>query len=65
VVGGGGADLMLWFRLNRGGNETKCCQKMKQRQRARLGSMEKKRDNVGQRRGGTGEGKGRKQRQLG
>jgi hypothetical protein len=44
VVGGGGADLMLWFQLNRGGNETKRCQKMKQRQRARLGSMEKKRD---------------------
>jgi hypothetical protein len=44
----------------------KCCRKMKRTQRAHLGSMERKCDtaqrcdDVGQRRGGTGEGKGRR-----
>jgi hypothetical protein len=50
---------------------TKCCRRMKWRQQARLSSMERKcdtarrHDDIGQRRGGTVEGKGRKQRQLG
>jgi hypothetical protein len=46
---GGGADSMLQFRLKRGGNGTKCCQKMKQRQWAHLGSMGRKRDTLQQR----------------
>jgi hypothetical protein len=32
VVGGGGADSMLRFRLERGGDGMKHCRKMKQRQ---------------------------------
>jgi hypothetical protein len=65
VVGGGGADSMLQFRLKRGASGTKHCWKMKRRQRARLGSMERKCDtirwchDVDQRRGGIGEVKGR------
>jgi hypothetical protein len=45
--------------------------KIKWRQRTRLDSMVRKRDtvqrrdDVGRRRGGTGEGKGRRRRQLG
>jgi hypothetical protein len=35
---------MLQFRLERGGDEIKRCQKMKRRQQARLGSMGNKRD---------------------
>jgi hypothetical protein len=70
VVDDGGADSMLQFQLKRGGDRTKRCRKMKQRQQARLGSIERKRDtmrrrgNIGRRRGGTREGKGRRQRQL-
>jgi hypothetical protein len=62
---------MLPFRFERGGDGTKRCQKMKQRQRVHLGSMGRKRDttwwrdDIGGRRGGTGEGKGRRRRQLG
>jgi hypothetical protein len=62
---------MLQFRLAGGGDRTKHCWKMKRRQRARFGSMERKRDttrrcdDVGQRRGGTGEGKGRRRCLLG
>jgi hypothetical protein len=65
VANGGGADSMLQFRLERGGDWIKHCQKMKwRRQRAHPGSMGKKHDmarwsgDVGQRRGGTREGKG-------
>jgi hypothetical protein len=71
VVGGGGADSMLPFWLKRGGDVMKHYQKMKQRQGARLDSMERKRDtalrcgNVDRRRGDTGEEKGRRQCQLG
>jgi hypothetical protein len=63
----GGADSMLQFWLKRGGDGTKHCRKMKRRQRAHLGSMGRKRDtvrwhdNIGRRRGGIGEGKGRRQ----
>jgi hypothetical protein len=39
VVGSGGADLMLRFWLKRGGDGKNRWRKMKQRQRARLGSM--------------------------
>jgi hypothetical protein len=60
------------FCSKRGGDGMKRCQKMKRRQRAHLvGSMRMKcdtarqRDNVSRRRGGTGEGKGRRRRQLG
>jgi hypothetical protein len=66
--GGGGTDSMLRFQLERGGDGSKRYQKMKRRQRARLGSMGRKRDttrwrdDVGQRRGGVGEGKRRRQR---
>jgi hypothetical protein len=64
VANSGGADSMLWFQLERGGDEMKCYQKMKQRQRARLSSMGRKHDtarwhgDVGRRRCSTGEGKG-------
>jgi hypothetical protein len=63
---GGGVYSMFQFQLERGADGTKRCRKMKQRQRARLGSMERKRDpawwcdDVGRRRGDTGEGKGRR-----
>jgi hypothetical protein len=63
----GGADSMLQFWLETGGVEMKHCRKMKRRQRSHLGSMRRKRDmmwwydNIGRRRGGTGEGKGRRQ----
>jgi hypothetical protein len=71
VACGGGADSMLQFQLERGGDRTKRCQKMKWRQRTHLGSMGRKRDmtrwcdNVGRRRDDTGEGKGRRRCQLG
>jgi hypothetical protein len=71
VVGGGGLDSMLQFWLKRGDNVIKHCQKMKQMQRAHLGSMERKchtmlwRGDVGRRRGDTGEGKRRRRRLLG
>jgi hypothetical protein len=63
--------LMLQFRLERGGNRTKRCRKMKWRQRARLNSMGRKcdltrqRDNAGRRRDGTRERKERRRCQLG
>jgi hypothetical protein len=44
VACGGGADSMFQFQLERRGNGTKCCQKMKRRQRARLNLMGRKRD---------------------
>jgi hypothetical protein len=65
VVGGGGADSVLRFQLKRGDDRTKSCWKMKQRQRARLGSIGMKhdttqqRDDVSRRRGGTEKGKGK------
>jgi hypothetical protein len=68
---GGGADSMLQFQLERGGDGMKHCRKMKWRQQACLGSMERKHDTVrwrgefGRRRCGIGEGKGRRRRQLG
>jgi hypothetical protein len=57
-------DSMFQFWLERGGDRTKHCRNMNQRQRARLGSMGRKRDmvrqrdDVSQRRGGTEEGRG-------
>jgi hypothetical protein len=41
VVGDGGVDSMLWFQLERGGDEMKRCRKMKRKQQTRLGSMER------------------------
>jgi hypothetical protein len=70
VAGGGDTDSLLLFWLERGDDGTKCYQKMKQMQRARLSSMGRKRnttrwnDGVGQRRGATREEKGRRRRQL-
>jgi hypothetical protein len=32
VAGGGGVDSMVQFQLEREGDETKCCRKIKQRQ---------------------------------
>jgi hypothetical protein len=46
VADGGGADPVLRFWLKRGGDGTKHCQKMKWRQRSRLGSKGRKRDTV-------------------
>jgi hypothetical protein len=60
MASGGGANSMLRFRLEREGDVMKHYQKMKRRQRACLGSMERKHDttwrhgNVGRRRGSTG-----------
>jgi hypothetical protein len=71
VAGGGGADSMLQFQFESGGDRTKRCWKIKCKQRARVGSMGRKRDtmrwrgDIGRKRGGTEEGKGRTQRQLG
>jgi hypothetical protein len=71
VAYGGGANLILQFQIERGGDETKRCQNMNRRQRVYFGSMGRKRDTVrwrndiGQRRGDIEEGKGRRQRQLG
>jgi hypothetical protein len=68
VAAGGGADSMLQFQLERGCDMMKNCREMKWRQRARLDSMGRKRDttqrrgDVGRRRGGTEEGKGRRRR---
>jgi hypothetical protein len=62
----GGADSIFQFWLKRGGDGIKYYRKMKRRQRAHLGSMGRKRDmtqwcdEVGQWRGDTEEGKGRK-----
>jgi hypothetical protein len=50
VAGGGDANSMFRFRLERGDDGTKRCQKMKRRQRAHLGSMGRKRDTVWRRR---------------
>jgi hypothetical protein len=44
VVGGGGADTMLQFRLEMEGGGTKRCRKMKWRHRAHLASMGRKRE---------------------
>jgi hypothetical protein len=70
VVHGSGADLMLQFWFEKGGNKTKCCHKMKRMQRACLGSMGRKcdrawrRGDIDKRRGNIGEEKGRRGRQL-
>jgi hypothetical protein len=62
VVYGSDTDSMLQFQLEMGGDGTKRCWMMKQRQRARLGSMGRKcdmtrwYDDVGQRRCSIGEG---------
>jgi hypothetical protein len=70
VGSGGGADLMLQFRLEWGGDETKYCQKMKRRQQDRLNFMGRKYDtvrrhcDVGRRRCDTGEEKGRRRHEL-
>jgi hypothetical protein len=70
VAYNGGADSILLFQLKRGGDRTKRCPKMKRRQWARLDSMGRKcnrvrrRDDVGRRRCGIEEGKGRRRRQL-
>jgi hypothetical protein len=71
VVGGGDADSIFQFRLKRGGDGMKHCQKMKRRQRTRLHSMERKCDtvqwrcDVDRRRDDTVNGKGMRQCQLG
>jgi hypothetical protein len=46
VASSSGADSMLQFWLERGGDGTQRCWKMKRRQRARLISMGRKRDTV-------------------
>jgi hypothetical protein len=69
VVGDSGVYSMLRFRLE-GGVEMKRCQKMKRKQRARLGSMGTKCDTVwrcgdiDRRRGDIGEGKSRRRHLL-
>jgi hypothetical protein len=66
VAGGGGADSMLQFRLERGGDGTKRCRNMKWRQRAHLDSMGRNcdmmrwRGDIDSRRGGTVEEKWRR-----
>jgi hypothetical protein len=71
VACGGGTDLMLQLRLERGDDRIKRYRKMNWRQQAHLGSMGRKRDtvrrrdDVGRRRDGTEEEKGRRRRQLG
>jgi hypothetical protein len=66
----GGVDSMLQFRLERGGDGIKRCQKMKWKQRARFDSMGRKRDlaqwrdDFGRRRDGTEEKKGRRRCHL-
>jgi hypothetical protein len=45
-AGGGGADSMLQFQLEREGDGMNHCWKMKQRQRAHVGSMGRKCDMV-------------------
>jgi hypothetical protein len=47
VADDSGADSMLQFRLERGGNMMKCCRKMKQQQRAYLDFMGSKCDTTG------------------
>jgi hypothetical protein len=42
IACGAGADLIYQFQLERGGDGTKYCQKIKMRQRARLGSIGRK-----------------------
>jgi hypothetical protein len=65
------ADSILQFWLERRDGKMKRYRKMKWMQRARLGSMGRKRDmsrwcgDVGRRRGDIGEGKERRRRQLG
>jgi hypothetical protein len=71
IVWGSGVDSMLQFWLEKGGDRKKRCRKMMRRQRAHLGSMRRKRDtawlrdDVDRRRGDTGDGNGRRRRQLG
>jgi hypothetical protein len=61
----GGVVSILQFQLKRGGDGTKRCRRMKQRQRTHLDLIGRKRDTVrrrddiDRRKGGTGEGKGR------
>jgi hypothetical protein len=43
VAGGDDADSMLRFRLERGGNEMKCCRKMKRWYQADVGLIGRKR----------------------
>jgi hypothetical protein len=68
VAGGGGVDSILRFWLERGGDGMK--RKMKRMQGTHIGSigrkcdMAQRWDDVGQMRGGTGEGKERRRRQL-
>jgi hypothetical protein len=70
-TGGGGVNSILQFRLEKGDDATKHCQKMKRRQRTHLDSMRKNRDtvrwsgDVGQMRDDIREGKRRSQHQLG
>jgi hypothetical protein len=42
----GSADSMFRFRLERGGDGMKCCQKMKRRQRAHFDSVKRKETNL-------------------
>jgi hypothetical protein len=53
VAGGGDADSMLRFWLEKGDDGTKRCQKIKWRLRARLVSMKTKRDSVATSAGGV------------
>jgi hypothetical protein len=61
VADSGGADSMLWFRLEKGGDVMKHCQKKKRSQRARVGSIGRKCDGMttltgGERAPGMGRG---------
>jgi hypothetical protein len=66
VTGDGGVNSILQFQLEMGGDGMKCYRKMKQRHRAHLGSMGRKRDTVrrrgdiSQRRGGIEVEKGKR-----
>jgi hypothetical protein len=70
VVDDGGADVMLRFWLESGGDGMKHLRKMKRRQWAHIAFTRSKRDtvrwrdNVGRRRGSIEEGKCRRQRHL-
>jgi hypothetical protein len=71
VADDSGADLMFWFRLERGRWRDEVLSKDEADVMSSSWSMGRKcdiarrRGDIGRRRGGTGEGKGRRRRQLG